>query len=399
MRVLMATQPGLGHLHPMAPLAAAFAAAGHRVAFACAESFHPKIASLGFETFAAGPDWLESEAEHHFPALTRSWLEAEHHLRIVRDIFAGPAALGTANDLLEILRRFAADLVVRNDFEFASAAVAELAGLPCATVGIELLMPQSFWRSLVGPQLAHLRSCLGLPAQPALPMLFRGVHLALLPPSYQLLDPRSLPGVRFLRPEPPPAPPSALPERLTSRPRRSTVYVTLGTVFNRTRDVFETVLRGLAGEDLDVVATVGPGRDPAPLEGLADNALVFDYLPLDPLLSLCDLVITHGGVNTLLAAFRHGLPVLVVPLSAHHPFHALRVEALGVGSALQGPVPLPGAAVGDRLPLTPDGVRTAVRRLLDQPAFRQASRRLGEEIESLPGPREAVAELEALVGR
>jgi UDP:flavonoid glycosyltransferase YjiC (YdhE family) len=391
MRVLMSTQPGLGHLHPMVPLAAACARAGHEVAFACAESFRREVEAFGFASFAAGPDWLEAEAARHHRDLTRAWLRPEHHLRIVREVFAGSAALAMARDLGRLVDEFQPDLLVRNDFEFAAAAVGELTGVPCATVGIELLMPQTVLQSLVGAPLAHLRACLGLPARPAVAMLLRGLHLPLLPPSYQAIDPRLCPPLRFLRSEPVPAGDAELPAELRGRRRRPRVYVTAGTVFNRTPGFFEAILSGLSAEDLDVVATVGPGwseEERSKLTILAANALVVPYLPLERLLPQCDLVITHGGVNTLLAAFRHGLPTVVVPLSAHHPIHALRVEALGLGVALRG-------AFGDD-ELSPRRFRDAVRSLLGDPAYAERTRGLAAEIRAQPSPAEAVIALEEL---
>ncbi len=43
MRVLFTTQPGVGHLHPLLPLARGMAQRGHEVAFACARSFVPEV--------------------------------------------------------------------------------------------------------------------------------------------------------------------------------------------------------------------------------------------------------------------------------------------------------------------------------------------------------------------
>lgn len=47
MRVLFTTQPGVGHFHPLVPLARALLAAGHAVAVACAPSFAPLVEVAG----------------------------------------------------------------------------------------------------------------------------------------------------------------------------------------------------------------------------------------------------------------------------------------------------------------------------------------------------------------
>jgi UDP:flavonoid glycosyltransferase YjiC (YdhE family) len=98
----------------------------------------------------------------------------------------------------------------------------------------------------------------------------------------------------------------------------------------------------------------------------------------------CDVVLTHGGSGTVMAALAHGLPLVVVPISADQPENASRCAALGVGSVV---------APRD---LTPETVRDAVRTVLADPIYRRNAERLRDEIRSLPGPDQAVAMLEQL---
>ncbi|MCP4655707.1 MAG: glycosyltransferase family 1 protein [bacterium] len=397
MRVLMTTQPGLGHFHPMVPIARALRDAGHEVAFACAESFRPRVAAHGFASFSAGLDWLESEIEHRFPDLVTTWLEAENHLRIVRDVFAEVAAQRMVPDLSALVRDWRPQLIVRNDFEFAGAVVAEKLDIPHAAVGIEFLMPAQFWRPLVGPQLAQLRAANGLPAQPSVGMLYRYLHLSFIPPSYQFADARSVPVAHFLRPAWGDCEPQAtLPEWLAELPERPTVYVTLGTVFNRTTAVFEAIVEGLAGEPVNVIVTTGHGRDPADLGPLPSNVRAECYIPQSLLFPRCDLVVAHGGVNTIMAALRHGLPLLLTPLSAHHPFHASRVSTLGLGAVLRRRGRLGHLGQESWRELSPASVRATVRELLETPSYRERARGVAAEMERLPGPERAVALLEKL---
>ncbi len=67
MRVLCSTRPGLGHLHPLVPLARAREQAGHEVAVAAARSFGGTIEAGGLQPLAAGYDWLQSESEEALP--------------------------------------------------------------------------------------------------------------------------------------------------------------------------------------------------------------------------------------------------------------------------------------------------------------------------------------------
>jgi UDP:flavonoid glycosyltransferase YjiC (YdhE family) len=77
MRVLFTTQPGIGHLHPLLPLARGMAQHGHTVAFACARGFVPEAQRAGCGAFPVGRDWLTVELEQEFPE--------------IREILPGPA--------------------------------------------------------------------------------------------------------------------------------------------------------------------------------------------------------------------------------------------------------------------------------------------------------------------
>ena len=57
MRALSTTQPAIGAVRPLVPLARALANAGHDVAFAGAESFRPHVEACGFAMFPFGMDW------------------------------------------------------------------------------------------------------------------------------------------------------------------------------------------------------------------------------------------------------------------------------------------------------------------------------------------------------
>lgn len=169
-----------------------------------------------------------------------------------------------------------------------------------------------------------------------------------------------------------------------------TVYVTLGTVFNTTPGLFETILAALAGEPVDVVVTVGLDRDPAQLgahAGNAGNVHVERYLPQSLLLPHCDAVVAHGGSGTTLAALAHGLPSLLLPQGADQLSNARRVAGAGAGTLLP------------RSDVTPDAVRAAVRSLLSEPGYRVGARRLQQEIAQLPGPERGVELLDELAGR
>lgn len=99
-------------------------------------------------------------------------------------------------------------------------------------------------------------------------------------------------------------------------------------------------------------------------------------------------MVCHGGFGTTLLGLAAGVPMVVVPIFADQPHNARRVEATGAGIALDG-----GPAAVGELP-------GAVRRVLDQPSYGMAARRLADDVARLPPTADSVQLLgEVATGR
>lgn len=166
--------------------------------------------------------------------------------------------------------------------------------------------------------------------------------------------------------------------------------VTLGTVFNQTPGVMESVLDGLAQGPWAVLATVGPNRNPAALGPQAGRVRVEQFVPHADVLPFCDGVVSHGGFGTTIDALHAGLPHVVIPLTADQPLHAAAVDRLGLGRLVDwrvaelNPLGLPQVDPGS---LTPAIVRDAVENVLRSAAdHASAIARIQREIAQLPGP-------------
>lgn len=112
MRVLFTTQPGQGHLQPMAPYAQALARAGHEVRVATAPGFAPAVRALGLVAEPVGLDFTWENPTECFPHLVEARREGkigEALLEIVWDRWV-PAAL---SDLERLTTAWTPDLIVR----------------------------------------------------------------------------------------------------------------------------------------------------------------------------------------------------------------------------------------------------------------------------------------------
>ena len=155
---------------------------------------------------------------------------------------------------------------------------------------------------------------------------------------------------------------------------RPVVHVTQGTVANRDfDDLVRPTIDGLAQDDVLVVVTTG-GRPVEALSGpLPDNVRVASYLPYDELLPRTDVLVTNGGYGGVQFALRHSVPLVVAGQTEDKTEVCARVAWSGTGINLRT----------NRA--TPEAVAKAVRTVLSDASYREASSRIGEAIRASRG--------------
>ena len=149
------------------------------------------------------------------------------------------------------------------------------------------------------------------------------------------------------------------------------IVVSLGTTDMDEIPVLSRVLAALAHERARVVATVGEHADPDDIATPA-NAGLTRFIQHAAVLPHADLVISHGGIGTALAAMAHGVPVLFLPLGRDQPINAAAIAATGAAKVLAST-----ASAGQ--------IARAVEEILGEPSYAEAARRVGEMI---PAPGE-----------
>ena len=387
LRVLFTTQPGLGHLFPLLPIADGLRQRGHHVAFAVSASFGAEVAAAGHAHFTAGMDWVTADMARCFPEIASVAPGPERYEVGRKVVFAGRTAIDAVPDLLALGARWRPDLIVREAAEYGGGLCAELLRLPHAVVRTDSGSSSYSDRHVISDALADTRREVGLPPDPDVEMPFRYLQLSFAPRGLDDTEPEGAPTCHRLRPiETRSTNGTAVVPWLDGRGDRGdrpTVYVTLGTVYNSSA-LLSTILEGLAAEPLDLLVTIGPGANPDQLGPQPPNVYVAGWIPQDEVLPRCDAVITHGGYGTVSAVLRHGLPLVVVPISADQPLNARRCSELGVGTTV---------AADER---TPDRIREATREVLEDPAYRQASQRVAAEARRRPGLDHALDLLETL---
>lgn len=380
MRILFSSTPAHGHLLPQLPLARAFRDRGDTVAVMTSGAFAPVLAPEGIDLLAVGPTadvmFAETARRTGVNAATDPTPEA------VAEFFAGVRVDLTADDALAAARDFAPDLVVAEACDFVGPLTAAALGVPVATLAFGPALPPEFTYGMTAV-VASRYADRGLAMSPA---------RWYLDPCPDLIQaPGWLPphGRLALRPEPhqgpgaPARPLAAAPEHAPDgRPR---VLVTFGTYFAEPH-VLGPILTELASADADLRVTLGLTATAEDYDIDREHITFVGFTPLAELLRDVDLVLTHGGAGTTLAALSRGLPLVVVPQGADQFLQAAGVAASRTGIAVQ-----PAEA-------TPETVARAAAEALADPQYADNARKAAGQIAGMPSPAEVADHLASALG-
>ncbi len=122
----------------------------------------------------------------------------------------------------------------------------------------------------------------------------------------------------------------ALPDTLTGG-RGALIYFSLGSLGSADVQLMRRVIGCLSATPHRYIVSQGP------LHGeieLAANMAGAEFLPQTSVIPLCDLVITHGGNNTVTECLHFGKPMIVLPLFWDQHDNAQRMQELGLGVRL-----------------------------------------------------------------
>ncbi len=155
------------------------------------------------------------------------------------------------------------------------------------------------------------------------------------------------------------------------------VLVAFGSFLSAREDVLATAVAAARAGGWRLALAHGS----TPVERLGDvpdGSLIGAHLPQVALLAHADVMISHGGNNSIGEACAAGVPMIVLPFSTDQFAGAAAVERAGIGVAL------------DPNSLTADALVEAVEAVLRSGAP-AAARRLAASIAASGGPRRAVA--------
>jgi MGT family glycosyltransferase len=385
MRFLFVVPPLTGHVNPTVSVARALASRGHEVAWAAHPGTVRPLLPAGARIFAmpeAAPAGMVESVVDRARAV-----RGAAALKLLWEDFLIPLARSMLPAVEVAATEFSPTVMVVDQQAVAGGLVARRRNLPWATFAttsagvIDPLagLPQvkQWFRELV----ANLERDAGLPPadhaeiSPHLVVAFTTDAMVgssdKFPAHYRFVGPSISD-----RPETAEFPWDALRDG----PR---VLVSMGTVNAQASGRFyQTAIEALRDEPMQVILAAPPelvGEFPG-------NVIVRRYVPQLALLPKVHAVVCHGGHNTTCEALANGLPLVIAPIKDDQPIVADQVVAAGAGLRVKF-----GRVQAAEL-------RGAVRRVLDEPSFRDAAARVRASFAAAGGAAAAARELENLAG-
>jgi MGT family glycosyltransferase len=109
------------------------------------------------------------------------------------------------------------------------------------------------------------------------------------------------------------------------------IYLSLGSLGSADTPLMERLVESLGETQHRYVVSKGPQHD---AYELAPNMVGEEFLPQVSVLPHVDLVITHGGNNTVTECMHHGKPMVLLPIFWDQHDNAQRVHETGFGERL-----------------------------------------------------------------
>jgi MGT family glycosyltransferase len=384
-RFLFVVPPLAGHVNPTISIARELALRGHQVAWvAHARRVRPMLPEDA-EVLPLDEDAID---EHWNPALGRAKnVRGLESFQFLWEELLVPLARAMRPGVRRAIDTWHPDVVVVDHQAIGGALAARQARTRWATLcttsasvvnALSGLPKVEEWVAL---QLTALQREAGLPVTRQ-PDLSPELVIVLSTEAFASADVALPSHYRFVGPsisDRPDATPFPWDE-LRDVPR---VFVSLGTVSAERSDAFyRTVVEALADEPLQVVLA-------APPHALANvnvppSFIVRARVPQLALLPRVHAVVSHGGHNTVCESLANGLPLVVTPIRDDQPVIANQVVRAGAGLRLK---------FGR---LSASALRSAVRRVLDEPEFRAAAESVRDSFASAGGANAAASLLESM---
>ncbi|MFJ5984854.1 glycosyltransferase [Lentzea sp. NPDC092896] len=403
MRVLCTVAFSAAHARATLPLVAMLTSLGHEVLVAGPPSVLRGFADEPVRVAAVFPEVADQLADLlQGEVLTLPPDYDPFSDEMIVEFAAGPHIAAAVQALLPVATEFRPEIVLRGGIEFAGLLVAEHLGVPHVTTptGVGQYMDRLTLLNALNERRSELRT----PLHESLDSAHRYGRLDAVPPGYSFAR-QPMPAAFAFQQPPHHSAGERLPQWLAdldpARPLVVASTSTSGGVFESESSLelfdfdalpaqaldrsplahLEAMVAGLSSVDCEAVVLTGG----LPVEAPAAHVHLVESLPQALLLQSADLLVSHGGYNSVREAMRAGVPSAVLPVLHDQMHNAHRVSDLHLGVRVQD--------------FCGDAVAQACERALADDGIRAGVRRAQRHVLGLPSIRDVADYLERIVHR
>ena len=161
------------------------------------------------------------------------------------------------------------------------------------------------------------------------------------------------------------------------------VYVSMGTVVNDRLALYRNCIAALAGENVQLILSVGEQVNIAALGPLPENVSVYPKVDQIAVLEQADAFLSHCGMNSASESLYFGVPLLCYPQTKEQGGVAARVTALGAGLMLENP--------------SVSAIKAAVKLLLSDTKIKANAEEIASSFHRCTGPIAAADKIEQVI--
>ncbi|MCR8842268.1 glycosyl transferase [Paenibacillus sp. SC116] len=166
------------------------------------------------------------------------------------------------------------------------------------------------------------------------------------------------------------------------------VYISMGSILNKDIEFYKLCFEAFKDIPAQFVLASGRATDITALDdSIPNNFIIQPYVPQLEILQRADAFVTHAGMNSASEALYYDVPLVAIPLSSDQPIVAQQAEHLGAGITL------------DKDSLTPETLKLAVLKVLNNPIYKQRAKMVGDSFRSAGGYQEAADRIMSLFSK
>ena len=330
MKITVFTHPILSHINSINALTEPLISQGHELTYLTSKGIEWAIPRKNTTLKDIGPH--HDGKSRYYDSLLKQKLFSKNEK--IPEWFSGYCVTNTINAALDHIEHDNPELIIRNPVDLSSILISAKYGIPLITHGWSKPFSFEFFRKYWLNNLVTHGKKIGISSEKICQSFYDQVHIHTLPrkwfdnestfhnQKFFCLKPNNINDYKNIE-----------KVGIDKTSHDKTIYISCGTNFaEKNYDNFITFLSRLGDLKANIIATTGVLGTKPDISAIPDNIQIFDYIPNNIVLPTVDLVVFHGGFNTLHDCIYWNKPCVVSPIADNdQPEIANRIQSLNLG--------------------------------------------------------------------